>query len=139
MTYYAHFRLFITSLQQSPWYAALLILLALCSGLALSYEWWPDRDEALFHEFLRLDFYVACLFLLDFFLGLLVCDNQSDRRFYFRRNWMNLVSSIPVTTELTQLLRLLRVWRAWRVFRMGIGVWSMRRFLRKGETEGINS
>ena len=132
--YYVRVKDFIARLQQQAWYAGLLIVLALLGGLALSYEWWPGRDEALFHDLLRLDFYIACFFLLDFLLGLLVCSGYPSRTSYLRQNWTNLVSSIPVTTELTQFLRLLRIWRAWRVFKMGIGVWSMRRFLRRSES-----
>lgn len=134
MMYYVRVKDFIARLQQQAWYAGLLIVLALLGGLALSYEWWPGRDEALFHDLLRLDFYIACFFLLDFLLGLLVCSGYPSRTSYLRQNWTNLVSSIPVTTELTQFLRLLRIWRAWRVFKMGIGVWSMRRFLRRSES-----
>ncbi len=130
MSYYARTTLYIARVQRDPWYAGFLIVLALGSGLMLLYEWWPGRDEALFLRLVGYDFYIACFFLLDFFLGLLVHDGHPNRRSYWRQNWMNLVSSIPVTTEVTQFLRLLRIWRAWRVIRMSIGVWSMGRFLR---------
>lgn len=130
MSYYARLKLFIARVQQHAWYAALLIVLALGSGLSLTYEWWPGRNEAVLARLLHLDFYIACFFLLDFLLGLLASVGSPDRRSFLRQNWMNLASSIPVTTELTQFLRLLRIWRAWRIFKMGIGVWSMRRFWR---------
>lgn len=131
MSYYARAAATITRVQQNPWYAGLLIALALGSGVMLSYEWWPGRDEATFIRFLGYDFYIACFFLLDFTLGFIISAGYPSRRAYLRDNWMNLVSSIPLTTELTQVLRILRVWRAWRVFRAGVGVWSMGRFVGK--------
>jgi len=129
--YYARTTKFIARVQQSPWYAVLLIILALGSGSVLLYEWWPGSDAATFAKLLRFDFYIACFFLLDFLVGWFIADGYPDRRTYLRQNWTSLVSSIPVTTELTQFLRLLRIWRAWRVLRMTIGVWGMGRFLHK--------
>lgn len=132
--YYASVANYIARVQRSPWYAGFLILLALMSGSVLLYEWWPGSDQATFMRLLRFDFYIACFFLLDFLVGWLIADGYPDRRTYLRQNWTSLVSSIPVTTELTQFLRLLRIWRAWRVLRMTIGVWSVGRFLHKQST-----
>jgi hypothetical protein len=97
----------------------------------LLYEWWPGSEEATFAKLLRFDFYIACFFLLDFLVGWHIADGYPNSRSYFKQNWTSLVSSIPVTTELTQFLRLLRIWRAWRVLRMTIGAWTVGRFLHK--------
>ncbi len=131
MEYYSRHKKLIIEIQQSPWYAALLIVLALGSGLLLLYEWWPARNEVVLISLLQFDLLVAGIFLIDFFLGLYVYHGYTNRLGYFKHNWMNLISSIPVTNEVTQFLRLLRIWRAWRVLRVAIGIHVLWQFFKR--------
>jgi Ion transport protein len=122
-------RTFVTSLQSGVWYTLLVIGLALMSVGFLVYEWTPGARPDIIALGDTLDLYVAYVFLLDFLLGLAFNTSYRNSRQYWRDNWVNLLASIPVTSEVTHALRVLRVLRAVRVLRVVLGVWMVKQQL----------
>lgn len=112
----------ITSLQNNVWYALIIVCLALSSVGMLGYEFWPGASPSTTALFQRLDLIIALIFLSDFFLGL-IFNTSLSRKDYFKYNWLNVISSIPITTDITQALRILRMFRAIRVMRTGMNFW----------------
>ncbi len=107
----------VTFIQNSLWYAITLSILACVSIVLLTLEW--IFPEAAFAQiWLSVDIVIAYIFLTDFFLGLFFDRTYSSKRAYWRDNWLNLVSSIPITSEVTSVLRMLRLVRAIRVIRL---------------------
>lgn len=114
----------VTYIQQSLWYATFLLLLAILSAgifmieiLALA----PQHVSVL----IQLDLLIAYIFLIDFFLGWRFNSSYTSSRAYWRDNWLNFISSIPISTEITSALRVLRAVRAIRVIRLvraGVGL-----------------
>jgi len=104
----------ITSLQGNLWYALALTILAFLGLGLLIYEFTPyARPEIVFYT-LKLDLIIAWIFLTDFMLGLFFNGKYSKRE-YWRKNWLDFISSIPISSEITQALRVLRAVRAIRV------------------------
>jgi hypothetical protein len=67
-----------------------------------------------------IDFAACCVFLSEFFLRLSVAE---DKRWFWRHNWIDLVSSIPVppfllAADLNTLLRIFCLLRLMRIFRV---------------------
>jgi type II secretory pathway component PulF len=122
-------RLLVTSVQSGVWYTLLVIVLALISLGFLVYEWLPGAEEEIIMLGDEIDLYVAYVFLLDFLMGLGFNTSYRNTRHYWRENWLNLVSSIPVTSEFTQALRVLRVLRAVRVLKVVLNVWTAKQQL----------
>ncbi len=114
----------VTILQNGFLYTALVALLALVSLGFLVYEWLPGANEAWVELGDELDLYVAYIFLIDFVLGHFFNKHYVTKQLYWRDNWMNLLSSIPVNSELTQMLRVVRLLRAARVLRVIVNVWT---------------
>ncbi len=106
----------VTYLQANLWYSLIIVILAFCSLLMLGYEFLPNANQNYIELFQRLDIVIACIFLTDFFLGLFF-NTQFTRKEFFKHNWLNLISSIPVTSDMTRMLRILRIYRAFRVIR----------------------
>jgi Ion transport protein len=131
-------RRFVTSVQTGFWYTLLVIALALVSLGFLVYEWIPGAHEDIVVLGDEIDLYVAYVFLLDFLLGLGFNTSYQNTRQYWRENWLNLLSSIPVSSELTQALRVLRALRAVRVLRVVIDVWTAKQQLEHARTSLIN-
>lgn len=105
------------------WYATVIMLLSIVSVAMLGYE--AVFDEAAPETLARLQRYdviIAWIFLTDFFMGL-VFNTSIPKRTYWRQNWLNLVSSIPVTSDITRALRILRILRAFRVVRASLNFW----------------
>jgi hypothetical protein len=113
---YTWFARQVTDLQNSLWYAVLLSILACLSVCLLLLEWWWPHDTVTIW-WQRVDMWVAYLFLLDFFVGLFCNKAYTTKRAYWRDNWLNLISSIPITTEVTSVLRTLRIVRAILIIR----------------------
>lgn len=104
--------------QASVWVAALIAALAIFSLFLLAYSIWyavPGSQGALLAE--RLDLAIAYIFLTDFFAGLFFNSRREGKRAYLRQNWLNLISSIPVSGEFVRFLRILRALRAFRIIR----------------------
>lgn len=106
----------ITYLQSNIWYSLVIVILALTSLAMLGYEFLPKADQDRVTLFQQLDIIIACIFLTDFFMGLFF-NTHFTRKEFFRHNWLNLISSIPVTSDMTRVLRILRIFRAFRVIR----------------------
>lgn len=115
----------VTSLQANLWYALVIAILAVVSILMLGYEFSTWANPAIVTQTQRLDIVIACIFLADFFLGLLFNTSMNTRE-YWKKNWLNLVSSIPITSDMIRALRILRILRAFRVIRAGMNFWFAR-------------
>lgn len=111
-----HIESLITYLQSNIWYSLVIVGLAVTSLLMLGYEFLPNANPERVTLFQQFDIIIACIFLTDFFMGLFF-NNHFTRQEFFRHNWLNLISSIPVTSDVTRLLRILRILRAFRVIR----------------------
>ncbi|MFN3187957.1 MAG: hypothetical protein ACK42D_00205 [Candidatus Paceibacteria bacterium] len=116
---------FVTSLQQNLYYSLLLAFLAIASIIMLGYEFTQIANAQLVTFFTRIDIVIALIFLTDFVAGLLFNTTMSARAF-FKQNWLNLASSIPITSDVTRALRILRIVRAFRVIRAGLNFWSVK-------------
>lgn len=122
MSWFIAFKSGVARLQDNVWYAFFIVVLALLSMVMLSYEFFPGADQALIERLQRFDIIIAYIFLTDFFTGLFF-NNTVTKKQYWRENWLNLVSSIPVTADAVRLLRILRIFRAFRVIRAGVNFW----------------
>ena len=109
-------------LQASVWYAVLIATLAVVSLLMLGYEFSSWADPNIVYVTQRIDLVIAWIFLTDFFAGLLF-NKQLTKKQYFKQNYLNLISSIPVTEDAVRILRILRVLRAFRVIRAATNFW----------------
>jgi hypothetical protein len=107
----------VTEVQHSLWYATVMLVLALLSGGVLIYEILSPGTPSLV-LWLQIDLIITFIFLTDFLTGLLFDRSYPNRREYLKDNWLNLVSSIPITTEVTSFLRILRAVRALRVIKL---------------------
>lgn len=127
-------RKFIIDVQENVWYASGMIALALVSVLFLLYELAvPDAAPNLIARLHYIDTVIATIFLTDFFSGLAATPHRF-RDVYWRNNWLNLISSIPISNEVTQTLRLLRIVRAVRVIRVGMNIMFANRRWRRNRT-----
>ncbi len=113
---HVHLQRLVTELQENVWYALVIAFLAILSIALLAYEFSPWADPTITPYTKRIDIIIAWIFLSDFFLGLIL-NRHLTKRAYFKQNWLNLVSSIPVAEEAVRLLRILRIYRAYRVIR----------------------
>jgi len=113
----------VTRLQKNFYYSLGLVLLAVFSLLLLGYEFLPTAKTEYIILFQKIDIMIASIFLIDFFAGLLF-NTTMNTRTYFTHNWLNLASSIPITSDVTRALRILRVIRAFRIIRAGVNFWS---------------
>lgn len=119
--------MFIGWLQQNVIYAAFIAALALFSVVLLLLEIWYGNDyPELVPISQRIDIIIAWIFLVDFFAGLLL-NREVTRKEYWQQNWLNLVSSIPISSEVTRTLRILRIFRAVRAIRGGMNLWFAQR------------
>ncbi len=120
------FSLMVTKLQGNPWYALTFIFLALTSLAMLAYEFSPFAQPSVVFYTIQIDLIIACIFLTDFMLGLCFNTKYSARE-YWRNNWLDFVSSIPVTADAARALRILRAWRAIRVVSSTLDFYFARR------------
>jgi hypothetical protein len=119
----------ITRLQSNVWYASLMVVLAV-SGLALlSLEFTRFATPEYLVLSARLDLAIAFIFLTDFLLGWVFNRGYSSRGDYWRKNWLDFISSIPITSDMARALRILRVFRALRVISSALDIWFTRKRL----------
>lgn len=123
----------VTFLQLNVTYSFIIALLALGSLAMLSYEFFPNADLERISLFQKIDIGIAIIFLTDFFAGL-AFNTSVNRKKFFKQNWLNLISSIPVTSDITRALRILRIFRAFRVIRAGMNFWFARSRLKRNRT-----
>ena len=117
----------VTYIQSAVWYVVIVVLLALFSFGFLLYELFGEPSTAVILVGEQIDIVIAYLFLADFFLGLFFNRTYRSRREYWRFNWPDFVSSVPISSEITQLLRVLRLWRALRVLKIALDLWSAKK------------
>ncbi len=122
----ARFSNLITKVQNNPWYALGLITLAITSLSMLAYEFSPFARPEVVVWTVRFDLIIACLFLTDFFLGLFF-NLKYTRKEYWRNNWLDFISSIPITADAARALRILRVLRAIRVISSALDFYFARK------------
>lgn len=91
---------------------AILIGLALLSGVLLIYELSYESLLETVPWIHTVDFFIAMAFLTDFLIGLYIAEKKG---LYFRKNWIDLIASIPVSGALFQSLRVLRLIRVVRI------------------------
>ena len=129
-----HLQRFITELQANVWYALFIAFLAILSIFLLAYEFSPWADPDIVPITQSIDLIIAWIFLTDFFAGLF-CNRELTKRTYFKQNWLNLISSIPVTEDAVRVLRILRILRAFRVIRAATNFYfASRRYARNQQT-----
>ena len=112
----------ITSLQQNLWYASIMVLLAVIGLGMLLYEFSPWARSEVVLVTIKLDLLIAYIFLVDFFVGLLF-NQRYSRTDYWRKIWLDFISSIPVTSDMARALRILRALRAVRVISTALDIW----------------
>ncbi len=117
---------FVTRLQNNPWYALGLLLLALSGFGLLAYEFTPWARPEVVVVTMKLDLVIASIFMLDFFLGLFFNQKYTQRE-YWRQNWLDFISSIPISADMARALRILRVFRALRVISSALDIYFTRR------------
>lgn len=117
---------FVTKMQANPWYALFMLLLALTGLSLLLYEFTPLAQPEIVAVTMKIDLVIAYIFLSDFFLGLLF-NQKYTRSEYWRRNWLDFISSIPISADMARALRILRVFRALRVISAAMDVYFTRR------------
>ncbi len=117
----------VTYIQSAVWYVVIVVLLALFSFGFLLYELFGESSAAAILIGEQIDIIIAYIFLVDFFLGLFFNRTYQSRREYWRFNWPDFVSSVPISSEITQLLRVLRLWRALRVLKIALDLWSAKK------------
>jgi hypothetical protein len=121
---------FVTSTQDNFWYAIGIATLAILSIIMLGYELSPHNKPNIVSFFQQVDIVIAYIFLTDFFAGLFF-NTKYNFRTYSKHNWLNLISSIPVTADTIRVLRILRIIRAVRVIRAGMNLWFAHRRLQQ--------
>ena len=117
----------VTKVQSAVWYLMLVVALALSSFIFLVYELTGEPTVAIINLGERMDTFVAYLFLTDFLLGLFFNRAYKTKGEYWRYNWPDFISSIPISFEITQLLRVLRIWRAVKVLKVVLDLWSAKK------------
>ena len=123
---------FVNKIQNSVVYATTIALLAVASLGMLLYEFSPWASANIVILTQRLDIVIAWIFLTDFFAGLLFNSTMSKKQ-YWRENYLNLISSIPITEDAVRILRILRIFRAFRVIRAATNFWFAKERLKHNQ------
>jgi voltage-gated potassium channel len=101
--------------KESHWTGILIVLLALLSVALLIFELSAHLVPDQIVLIQKIDVGIALIFLFDFLLGLYLAKNKKE---YFRHNWTDLLSSIPISEGFFRSLRILRIMRLVRVIRI---------------------
>lgn len=124
-------------LQANIWYSLFIMVLSIVSVVMLAYEVLASSaSPELIRRLQGYDIIIALIFLTDFFMGLLF-NTSIPKRTYWKHNWLNLVSSIPVTSDITRALRILRVLRAFRVIRAAMNFWFAKERWRRNRHRSV--
>ena len=116
----------ITIAQSNAWYALSFVLLAVLSLLLLGYEHFFDLSNDKSDLFLEIDLAIAYVFLFDFLLGLFF-NKKYTRREYWNHNWLDFISSIPISSDMARVLRILRAYKAIRVISSALDLYFANR------------
>jgi hypothetical protein len=109
------FKLCLSCVQNSPWYALTFVILATTGLSLLIYEFTPWARPDIVLVTGRLDFAIACLFFCDFILGMVFNNGGLTYLRYVQKNWLDLLASIPLTYDMARMLRILRIFKALRI------------------------
>jgi hypothetical protein len=121
------FKLCVSCVQNSPWYALMFVLLGISGLTLLIYEFTPWARPDLVLLAGRLDFVIACLFFTDFILGMVFNNGGLSYWRYVRKNWLDLLASIPLTYDMARALRILRIFKALRIISASIDFFISKR------------
>lgn len=116
----------VTAVQSGLLYNSAIIIMALVGFCFLVYEWLPGARSEIVNIGIKVDLTVAYIFIIDFCFGLFFNSEFKGKKDYLKKNWPDLISSAPITSEVTQVLRLLRIWRALRVLRLAVRIWNVK-------------
>ena len=105
----------IRRVKENLWADFVIILLAMISVGLLVFELSADLLAEQVALIRALDLLISFIFLADFAAGLWLAE---DRWRHFRRNWPDLLASIPISEGLFRSLRMLRLIRLVRVVRV---------------------
>lgn len=120
----------VTAVQSNLWYALVFFLMAIMSVFMLMYQYWPSVDPVWIARADAIDLYIGWIFLVDFFAGFFFNPAYSQARSW-RTNLLDLISSIPISSNFAQALRILRVVRAVRVIGTAMDLLSTKNRLQK--------
>ncbi len=101
--------------KENIWIDISIVLLSLLSVGLLVYELSADLLIEQLKIIHTIDLIIAILFLSDFIFGLYLSDNKKR---YIRKNWADLLASIPVSHGIYRSFRFLRLIRVIRVIRI---------------------
>lgn len=122
----SHLSTFITKLQHNLWYALMMVILAFTGAGLLLYEFTPYARPEIVAVTMQIDLIIAYIFLTDFFLGLFFNTTYTKKQ-YWKLNWLDFISSIPITADMARALRILRALRALRVISSALDIYFTRR------------
>lgn len=117
----------VACVQNSPWYALTFVVLAFTGLFLLLYEFTPWAKPEIVVVTGSLDFAIACIFFLDFVLGMIFNNGGLSYVKYIRHNWVDLLASIPLTYDMARVLRILRIFKALRVISASLDVFISKR------------
>jgi len=120
----------ISDVQHGTLYSLTMFILAVFSVSLLIYEYLVDLPDSYVALILNIDLTIAYIFLIDFLVGVIAI-GTGNRYKYMRKNWLNFISSIPISNDITRILRILRIVRALRIINAGTNVWTYSRALKK--------
>ncbi len=121
----------IACIQDSPWYALSFVVLAVLGLGCLLYEFMPFAQPEIVRVTGNVDFAIACIFFTDFILGMIFNNGGLSYIRYVRKNWIDLLASIPLTYDMARALRILRIFRAVRIISASVDLFvSERRYKR---------
>lgn len=120
----------VTTVQSNLWYALVFFSMAIMSVFMLVYQYWPSADPIWIARADAIDLYIGWIFLVDFFAGFFFNPAYSQARSW-RTNLLDLISSLPISSNFAQALRVLRVVRAVRVIGTAMDLLSTKNRLQK--------
>jgi len=97
------------------WIDIFVVLLSLLSVGLLIYELSSNLLIEQLELIHTIDLIIAIIFLLEFIFGVYLSDNKKN---YFKKNWPDLLASIPISHGIYRSFRFLRLIRVIRVIRV---------------------
>jgi type II secretory pathway component PulF len=98
------------------WYIIAIAIMAFLSGGMLLYEFYaPNPSKNIIEVFQHLDLTIAYIFLIDFLAGMYAAPEKN--LVYLRKNWLDLLGSIPVHDSFFRAMRIFRFTRLVRITR----------------------
>ena len=107
-------RALLAYIKESIWINIIIVLLASFSVGLLAIEFFSDLQSDQITLVRNIDFVIASIFLLEFIISISLAE---DKLKYFKKNWTDLIASIPLTIEFSNALRSLGLLRLFRIIR----------------------